>query len=435
MKYQETIVLSLGGSLIVPNGGIDTQFLTKFNSFVRSQIAEKKRRFFVVCGGGATARSYIEAGTTVFGKAITDEDKDWLGIHSTRLNAHLLRTIFIDIAYAHVFKHYDRDYDIRDEPVVVCSGWKPGWSTDYCAVLVAEKYGAKTIINLSNIDKVYDKDPRKYKDARPIDKTTWDHFEKLVGDKWVPGLNAPFDPVATQKAKQLDLNVLILNGRNIGNLEAAIDGKKFIGTVITPFTLDASFYDREYYEGGDGLRTSTVFRSLRTGIDFLRALTIALTIRPKKVLDVGCGKGHLVYFLRKLGVAAYGLEISEYARKQALSAVKPYIKHGDIRHIPYEKNEFDLVTVFNVLEHVYEDDIAKAVSECRRVSKQYVLFKMYTRENEWLHPYYGTDLSRVSIFTQEVWERYFKEVKLHPSRRRLLMLPKTLETAYLLEKS
>lgn len=435
MKYQETLVLSLGGSLIVPNGGIDTQFLAKFNTFIRTQIAEKKRRFFIVCGGGATARSYIDAGTTVFGKAITDEDKDWLGIHSTRLNAHLLRTIFIDIAYAHVFKHYDRDYDIKDEPVVVCSGWKPGWSTDYCAVLVAEKYGAKTIINLSNIDKVYDKDPIKFKDARPIDKTTWDHFEKLVGDKWVPGLNAPFDPVATQKAKSLDLIVFILNGRNIGNLESAIEGRKFTGTVIAPFTLDASFYDREYYEGGDGLRTNAVFRTLRIGVDFLRALTIALTLRPRKVLDVGCARGHFVYFLRMLGVEAYGLEISEYARKQALPSVKQYIKQGDIRNIPFRKDEFDLVTAFNVLEHVYDEDIAKAVSECRRVSQKYVFFKMFTRENEWLHPYYGTDLSRVSILDQENWEDYFRKAKLRSSRRRLLTLPKTLETAYLLEKS
>ena len=100
--------------------------------------------------------------------------------------------------------------------------------------MVAEKYGAKTIINMSNIDKVYDKDPRKFKDAKALDRISWSEFARLVGNKWVPGLNTPFDPIATQKAKKLGLTVTILNGRNIFNLEAALHGKPFRGTTITP---------------------------------------------------------------------------------------------------------------------------------------------------------------------------------------------------------
>ncbi|MEK7166056.1 MAG: UMP kinase [Patescibacteria group bacterium] len=234
MGYQETVVLSLGGSLIVPNGGIDTQFLTNFSQFIRKQIAEKNRRFFVICGGGSTTRHYQQAAMEVVHEPLSNEDKDWLGIHSTRLNAHLVRTVFRDIAYPRIFKHYDRDYDIADEPVIICSGWKPGWSTDYCAVLVAQKHKGHKIFNLSNIDKVYNKDPKKFPDARPIDQISWSKFEGLVGSKWVPGLNAPFDPIATQLAKKLKLTVIILNGKNIYNLEAAIDGKPFIGTTIAP---------------------------------------------------------------------------------------------------------------------------------------------------------------------------------------------------------
>lgn len=234
MAYSETVILSLGGSLIVPNGGIDTNFLKTFSDFIRHQIAENKRRFFIIAGGGATARNYIEAGTAVVGHTLSNEDKDWLGIHATRLNAHLVRTIFRDIAYHRFIKHYDRDYDIANEPIIVCSGWKPGWSTDYCAVLIAEKYKGKSIINMSNIDKVYDKDPRKFTDAKPLDQINWEYLEKLVGDKWVPGLNAPFDPIAIKKAKELGLTVIILNGRNIYNLERALSGKHFVGTTITP---------------------------------------------------------------------------------------------------------------------------------------------------------------------------------------------------------
>ncbi len=432
MSTRETIVLSFGGSLIVPNGGIDTQFLKGFSTFIRKQIAEKNRRFFIICGGGATARNYIDAGSKVVGDSISNEDKDWLGIHSTRLNAHLLRTIFQDIAYPRIFKHYDQEYDIQDEPVVVCSGWKPGWSTDYCAVLIAEQQSAKTILNLSNIDKVYDKDPRRFKDARPIEKTTWDHFETLVGDKWVPGLNAPFDPVATQRAKQLELTVFILNGRNISNLEAAIDGRRFIGTVITPFTLDASFYDREYYQVGKGIYAHNLFRLFEKPVAFLRALMVKLFIKPEKVLDIGCGLGYFVHYLRLLGIEAHGVEISEYALREAIPQVRSYIKKGDIRKLPYKDDAFDLVTTFNVLEHVHPDDVRQALVECKRVSRKYQLHKIFTKNNLLRQKLHGTDLSLVSFFDAEWWQKIFTQERLKPTLLPRPSLPHEFTSTFLL---
>lgn len=232
----KTFIISLGGSLIIPSstGEIDTKFLTNFDKFIRTQIAEKNRRFFIICGGGWATRHYQQAAATVVGEKLPNEDKDWLGIHTTRLNAHLIRTIFRDIANPVVIEHYDQDYEIGGHQLIVCSGWKPGWSTDYCAVLIAQKYGGRTIINMSNVDKVFDKDPKKYPDAKPLDKINWSYFSSLVGSKWTPGLNVPFDPIATKLAQKLALNVIILNGQNISNVEAAIEEKSFIGTMISP---------------------------------------------------------------------------------------------------------------------------------------------------------------------------------------------------------
>src|SRR5579872_4502374 len=171
-NHADKVVLSIGGSLIVPNGGISTDFLQKLNSFVRKQLASHTdRQFFLVIGGGSVARHYRDAGKGVIGR-LTDNDLDWLGIHATRLNAHLVRTIFHDVAHPVIIDNYEVIRKV-DEPVVVASGWKPGWSTDYCATLICEDYNVRTVLNLTNIPQVYDKDPRKFKDAKPIDKISW----------------------------------------------------------------------------------------------------------------------------------------------------------------------------------------------------------------------------------------------------------------------
>lgn len=228
----DKIVLSLGGSLVVPPEGIAISFLQKFNTFIRTQLKKHpNRQFFIIVGGGGTTRHYQHAARSVVGHELEAEDLDWLGIHATRLNAHLVRTIFRDIAHPYLLKHYEIIRKVT-EPVVVGAGWKPGWSTDYCAAMACEDYNVKTIINMSNIDQVYTADPRKDKNAKTIDSISWSDFRHIVGDVWVPGMNAPFDPIASKKAEELSLKVVVLNGHNLSNLQAALDGQSFTGTVI-----------------------------------------------------------------------------------------------------------------------------------------------------------------------------------------------------------
>lgn len=230
-NYLDKVVMSIGGSLIVPNGGINTTFLTKLNDFIRQQLASHPdRQFFLEIGGGATARHYRDAGKAVIGQ-LTNEDLDWLGIHATRMNAHLIRTIFHDIAHPAIIEHYDIIQKV-EEPVVVASGWKPGWSTDYCATLLCEDYGVRTVINLSNIKQVYTADPRTNPDAKPIEHITWADFRKIVGDVWTPGMNAPFDPIASKKSQELGVKTVVMSGDDFDNIEKYFDGKPFLGTVI-----------------------------------------------------------------------------------------------------------------------------------------------------------------------------------------------------------
>ena len=229
---KDKVVISLGGSLIVPNGGIDTAFLKRFSEFIRKQLsANPSGQFFIVAGGGATARHYRDAGTETVGHELTADDLDWLGIHSSRLNAHLTRTIFRDLAHPYIIKHYEIIRKVT-EPIVIGAAWKPGWSTDFCSAMICEDYNVKTVINLSNIEMAYDRDPRTHPHAKPIKKTTWKKFRKIVGDKWVPGMNVPFDPIASKKAEELGLRVVILKGNNFKNLENYFEGKEFVGTTI-----------------------------------------------------------------------------------------------------------------------------------------------------------------------------------------------------------
>jgi uridylate kinase len=222
----ETVVISLGGSVLAP-AVIDYEYLKAFREMIL-RLADANRRFIIICGGGKTAREYQSAASKVVN--LTNDDLDWLGIHATRLNAHLLRTIFRDIANKKVVKNPNEKIHFT-EKVLIAAGWKPGWSTDHDAVLLARNFGASTVINVSNVNQVCDKDPSKFPDAKPIEKISWKEFRKMVGSKWSPGLNTPFDPVASRKAEKFGLKVVIM-GKNVQNLEGFILGKQFKGTVI-----------------------------------------------------------------------------------------------------------------------------------------------------------------------------------------------------------
>lgn len=221
-------ILSIGGSLIVPNGGIDWRYLKRLRKFVLEQIATEKKLYLVI-GGGATARHYIDAAAKTI--KVADGDKDWLGIHSSRLNAHLVRTVLFDMAHPEIITHPDAKMKAT-EPVVIAAGWKPGWSTDYVAVTLAKTYGVKSVINLSNIAYAYDKDPNKHNDAQKLTRVSWPDFRKIVGYTWQPGLNGPFDPIASGLAEELQLTVYIADGKKLKNVAKIMAGERFAGTVV-----------------------------------------------------------------------------------------------------------------------------------------------------------------------------------------------------------
>src|SRR3990167_6145435 len=143
---QQPTIISLGGSLIVPDD-IDHSFLKGFRDIIIKFVG-KGFKFLIVTGGGKTTRRYQEAAKKIV--PLSDEDLDWIGIHSTHLNGHLIRTIFRDYAHQKVLTHYSEKEEI-EEPITVGAGWKPGHSTDFDSVMFAQLYGSDTVVNLSDV--------------------------------------------------------------------------------------------------------------------------------------------------------------------------------------------------------------------------------------------------------------------------------------------
>lgn len=229
MSTSETIVMSVGGSLIVPDQ-IDTGFLAKLKTFIDSETA-RGRRFIIIAGGGRTARRYQDAAGEV--TKLENEDLDWMGIHATRLNGHLLRTIFRDIAHAEMITNPDDIQDVPGTPkVIIAAGYRPGASTDLRAVQIAHLVGAMKVINLSNIDYVYTADPRTNPDAERIETISWSDFRELIPKEWDPGLSSPFDPVAAKVAQEHNIEVAIINGNHETALSDYLQDTDFVGTLI-----------------------------------------------------------------------------------------------------------------------------------------------------------------------------------------------------------
>ncbi len=239
---RRVVLISLGGSVICPKEGkINVDFLKRFKKLVLDFIKNTSLKFIIVTGGGKINRMYVRAAIGV-GK-VCYEDADWLGIHTTRLNAHLLRTIFRETAYPVVLDNPQKPIE-GNWRLLIASGWRPGWSTDYVTVLLAKRFGVREIINAGNIPFVYkgirptrrmgreNKELTKYKRAFPIKEISWKNYRKLVGSKWTPRLSSPIDPIAAKEAQKLKIRALIIKGTELDNLKKVITGKKFRGTII-----------------------------------------------------------------------------------------------------------------------------------------------------------------------------------------------------------
>ncbi|HPA49885.1 MAG TPA: UMP kinase [Methanofastidiosum sp.] len=241
-----TIVISLGGSIVAPQEGPSGLFLYDFRNVLLSWLNREDHKVIIVVGGGYAARQWqkaykemieIDKSTKGDGGSIlgTDVDVrqslDRIGIAATRLNAQLIKEVFSDYSRDPIVTDPSADITMNSR-ILIAAGWKPGFSTDYDAVILAERFHAEKILNLSNVSQIYSADPKVDPNAKPLLHISFDSLLQMIGTEWDPGANVPFDPIAAAKARELGITVIFASGKNLMNFADILNDKPFIGTII-----------------------------------------------------------------------------------------------------------------------------------------------------------------------------------------------------------
>ncbi|MBI2445047.1 UMP kinase [Candidatus Micrarchaeota archaeon] len=223
------LVISLGGSLLNQPG-----YAGSFAALLKPFLS--KRKFAVVTGGGKVAAQYAEAARKRMASSIGAEFyADFDAIEATRENAADLKKTFGSLAYSKIILHpLDAVAALKKKNIVLSGGFLPGITTDACSVLVAEAIGAPRVVNASRIDGIYDKNPSEFPDARRFDRLTHDELVQMASkfDQRKARTNFVFDVVAAKLAARSKIQIDFVDGRDLTQLKAAIEGKAFDGTRV-----------------------------------------------------------------------------------------------------------------------------------------------------------------------------------------------------------
>jgi uridylate kinase len=220
-----TKILSVGGSIVAPEYP-DTEFVKEFVKMIKDYLSNNKDdKLILVIGGGGPARIYQKAFREVADISETSEvdAADWIGIMATRLNAQFIKASFGELCQNDVVTDPTIPLTFSGR-ILLAAGWKPGFSTDNDAVLLAEKFNADTVVNLSNIEKVYTDDPRKNPNAKRYAKLT---YQDILNEKL-----EVMDQTAASLCNDSDIDVIVFDMNKSGNIKQIMIDPS-IGTIVS----------------------------------------------------------------------------------------------------------------------------------------------------------------------------------------------------------
>ena len=223
----QTVVLSLGGSLVNP-GTPDTQYVASLVRLLRGM----KCRFGIVVGGGKLARQWAEAARR---KGGSEFDADEAAIKATKKNAQIVIDALGKNVNAKVCETFgEARKQAARHRFVVMGGTIPGITTDSDAVLLAECLGAKRVLNLSNIDGIYNDNPVRNHNAKKFGRMAYAQLIDLAGknDMRTAGTHFVFDFLACKLIARSKIEAHFVHGKNLLDVRKAIEGRPHGGTVV-----------------------------------------------------------------------------------------------------------------------------------------------------------------------------------------------------------
>lgn len=228
---KRTIVISLGGSVIIPADKKD-DFLLKFREVIQKNYSRFK--FVLVCGGGSIARAYEEV---LKKEHKSEKQQNTAGIRATRMNAEFVMQVFgkneANDKLPKTIKEIKSN--LAKNNVVVCGAlrYAPKQTSDSTAARIASQLKAD-FLNITNVSGLYTSDPSKNPEAKLIKKISWAEFAEIAAKiKFSPGQHFVLDQTASKMIKKKRIKTYII-GKKIKEIEKFLAGKKFIGTAIGP---------------------------------------------------------------------------------------------------------------------------------------------------------------------------------------------------------
>lgn len=225
---KKVIVLSLGGSLIIP-GDVNIKYLKEFKKIILKN--KNKYKFVVVCGGGSIARKYISA----LEEAKMDRFfQSYAGISATRMNARFMSYFFNRDQKAGIpHKMEEIEPYLKKYDVVFCGAleYKPNQTSDSTSAQIAKHFDSD-FINLTNVLGLYSKNPKEHKNAKFIPEISWKDFDELANKiKFKPGQHFVLDQTASKIILKNKIPTYII-GEDMKQLDNLLSGKSFVGTTI-----------------------------------------------------------------------------------------------------------------------------------------------------------------------------------------------------------
>jgi len=223
------VALSVGGSLLTLGEG-DAEYFGRLAELVRR--LGRSFPLIVTTGGGRTAREYIRLGRAL---GLTEIELDEIGIEVTRIHARLLAALVGPPTPAQPPTTVaEAVREIHRASPVILGGTEPGHTTDAVAALLAVRLRACRLVNATRVDGLYDRNPEREPDAKRLDRVAFDEFRRIVqaSSSGEAGQEFVFDRLGADALARARIPLAIVNGRDLGNLEAALVGRPFRGTRV-----------------------------------------------------------------------------------------------------------------------------------------------------------------------------------------------------------